>query len=303
MRGMTFIGQQEMFFTYPVIRMVKLSRKLRKNRCARNGRKNQLGGVITNQWTFDGSKIAGVNNYGQINKVFSDCDYKAPSISVPAGGLPGFAPAATPVGPLGFLKFWGGKRRSAKRTGRKTRSRKQAGGGGGIGYSRTDFEVVGGVNPIANQRALGCESGAAGPSAAASALPMAAAAKPWYQFWGGKRSTRKMKRTQRLAKRLKRAMRGGASDLASAFAPPMNPTSPLTLTAPYSAANPVYEAPKAGFGVEAPAGGNNAGMPPYEIYKGYDASKPVVSGPCLQKGGKRKTRKARKSKKRSHRKH
>jgi len=99
-------------------------------------------------------------------------------------------------------------------------------------------------------------------------------------------------------------MRGGASDLASAFAAPMNPTSPLTLTAPYSAANPVYEAPKAGFGVEAPAGGNNAGMPPYEIYKGYDASKPVVSGPCLQKGGKRSAKRSqRKSKKRTHRKH
>ncbi len=282
--------------------MVKLSRKLRKNRCARNGRKNnQLGGVLTNQWTFDGSKIAGVNNYGQVNKVFSDCDYKAPSISVPAGGLPGFAPAATAAssGPLGFLKFWGGKRRSGRNGKRSQRKRStMRGGGGGIGYSRTDFEVVGGVNPIANQRALGCESGAVGPSSAASALPMAAAAKPWYQFWGGKRT----RRTHR-----KHKMRGGAADLASAFAPPMNPTSPLTLTAPYSAANPVYEAPKAGFGVEAPAGGNNAGMPPYEIYKGYDASKAVVSGPCIQKGGKRsgkrKTRKVRKSKKRTHRKH
>jgi hypothetical protein len=283
--------------------MVKLSRKLRKNRCARNGRKNQLGGVITNQWTFDGSKIAGVNNYGQVNKVFSDCDYKAPSISVPAGGLPGFAPAATPAGPLGFLKFWGGKRsgRKGKRTQRKTRSRKQAGGGGGIGYSRTDFEVVGGVNPIANQRALGCESGAVGPSSAASALPMDAAAKPWYQFWGGRRGKRSTKRTRRTQRKHK--MRGGASDLASAFAPPMNPTSPLTLTAPYSGNAVVYESPRVGFSTIAPTGGNNAGQPPYEIHQGYDASKPVVSGPCLQKGGKRKTRKARKSKKRTHRKH
>jgi hypothetical protein len=290
--------------------MAGLSRKHRKNRCARNGRKNnQLGGVITNQWTFDGSKIAGVNNYGQVNKVFTDCDYKAPSISVAPGGLPGFAPAATASGPLGFLKFWGGKR-SAKRSGRKT-SRKQAGGGGGIGYSRTDFEVVGGVNPIANQRALGCESGAVGPSAAASALPVAAAPAAGFlsslKFWGGKRKGKRSakRRTQRTHK-----MRGGAADLASAFAAPMNPSSPLTLTTPYSAANPVYEAPKAGFGVEAPAGGNNAGMPPYEIYKGYDASKPVVSGPCLQKGGKRRSAKraqrkrlTRKTKKRTHRKH
>lgn len=279
--------------------MVKLSRKHRKNGCARNGRKNQLGGVITNQWTFDGSKIAGVNNYGQVNKVFSDCDYKAPSISVPAGGLPGFAPAATQEGPLSFLKFWGGKRtgRSVKRS-----SRKQAGGGGGIGYSRTDFEVVGGVNPIANQRALGCESGAMGPSSAASMMPVAAPASflSSLKFFGGRRGKRSVKRLTKRTRRTHRKMRGGASDLASAFAPPMNPISPLTLTAPYSAANPVYEAPKAGFGVEAPAGGNNAGMPPYEIYKGYDASKPVVSGPCLQKGGKRKTRK---SKKRTHRKH
>lgn len=285
--------------------MAGLSRKHRKNRCARNGRKNnQLGGVLTNQWTFDGSKIAGVNNYGQVNKVFSDCDYKAPSISVAPGGLPGFAPAATPSGPLGFLKFWGGKRRGGRKSVRKTK-RSMRGGGGGIGYSRTDFEVVGGVNPIANQRALGCESGAVGPSAAASALPVVAAAKPWYQLWGGKRSTRKMKRS---AKRSHR-MRGGASDLASAFAAPMNPSSPLTLTTPYSAANPVYEAPKTGFEVLPPTGGNNAGMPPYEVYKGYDASKPVVSGPCLQKGGKRSAKRSqrkrltRKSKKRTHRKH
>ncbi len=300
-----------MFFTSPVIRMVKLSRKLRKNRCARNGRKsNQLGGVLTNQWTFDGSKIAGVNNYGQVNKVFSDCGYKAPSINVSAGGLPGFAPAATAAssGPLGFLKFWGGKRSGRKG---KRSTRKQAGGGGGIGYSRTDFEIVGGVNPIANQRALGCESGAVGPSSAASALPMAAAAKPWYQFWGGRRGKRSAKRSTQRKRRTHRKMRGGASDLASAFAPPMNPTSPLTLTAPYSAANPMYEAPKAGFEVVPPTGGNNAGQPPYEIYKGYDASKAVVSGPCIQppaqkggkRSGKRKTRKVRKSKKRTHRKH
>jgi hypothetical protein len=291
--------------------MVKLSRKLRKNRCARNGRKNnQLGGVITNQWTFDGSKIAGVNNYGQVNKVFTDCDYKAPSISVPAGGLPGFAPAATPAGPLGFLKFWGGKRR----TGRKGKRSTMRGGGGGIGYSRTDFEVVGGVNPIANQRALGCESGAVGPSSAASALPIDAAAKPWYQFWGGRRLAKRLsKRSTQRKRRTHRKMRGGASDLASAFAPPMNPTSPLTLTAPYSAANPVYEVPsRAGFSTDAPAGGNNAGMPPYEQYNA-NSSRPVPSGPCIQpqtpiqKGGKRsakhKTRKTRKSKKRTHRKH
>jgi hypothetical protein len=286
-----------MFFTSPVIRMVKLSRKLRKNRCARNGRKNQLGGVITNQWTFDGSKIAGVNNYGQVNKVFSDCDYKAPSISVPAGGLPGFAPAATPAGPLGFLKFWGGKRRLAKRTQRKRltqrSSRKQAGGGGGIGYSRTDFEVVGGVNPIANQRALGCESGAAGPSASASMMPVAAPTSflSSLKFWGGKRKGKPLsKRSTQRKRRTHRKMRGGASDLASAFAPPMNPTSPLTLTAPYSGNAVVYESPRVGFSTIAPTGGNNAGQPPYEIHQGYDASKPVVSGPCLQKGGKRKTK-------------
>jgi hypothetical protein len=271
--------------------MAGLSRKHRKNRCARNGRKNnQLGGVLTNQWTFDGSKIAGVNNYGQVNKVFSDCDYKAPSISVAAGGLPGFAPAASAQGPLGFLKFWGGKRSGKKSVKRTQRKRSMRGGGGGIGYSRTDFEVVGGVNPIANQRALGCESGAVGPSAAASALPTPAPVGGLLsslKFWGGKRSTRKMKRTQRKGKR---AMRGGASDLASAFAAPMNPSSPLTLTTPYSAANPVYESPRAGFSTDAPSGGNNSGMPPYEIHQGYDASKPVVSGPCLQKGGKRKTK-------------
>jgi hypothetical protein len=288
--------------------MVKLSRKLRKNRCARNGRKNQLGGVITNQWTFDGSKIAGVNNYGQVNKVFTDCDYKAPSISVPAGGLPGFAPAATPAGPLGFLKFWGGKRRTGRKGKRTQRKRStMRGGGGGIGYSRTDFEVVDGVNPIANQRALGCESGAMGPSSSASMMPVAAPAGflSSLKFWGGKRSAKRLSKgkrsTKRSAKRrTHRKMRGGASDLASAFAPPMNPTSPLSLTAPYSAANPVYEVPsRAGFSTDAPAGGNNAGMPPYEQYNA-NSSRIVPSGPCKQTGGKLKTRK---SKKRTHRKH
>ena len=295
--------------------MAGLSRKNRKNRCARNGRKNnQLGGVLTNQWTFDGSKIAGVNNYGQVNKVFTDCDYKAPSISVSSGGLPGFAPAATASGPLGFLKFWGGKR-SGRRTQRKRtqrkrtqRKRSQRGGGGGIGYSRTDFEVVGGVNPIANQRALGCESGAMGPSSAASMMPVAAAPTNFLsslKFFGGKRSA---KRTQRKRSAKRSTMRGGASDLASAFAAPMNPSSPLTLTAPYSGNAMVYEVPKVGFAVEAPAGGNNAGMPPYEVYNA-NSSRPVPSGPCLQKGGKRSVKRAqrkrltRKSKKRTHRKH
>ena len=296
--------------------MAGLSRKNRKNRCARNGRKNnQLGGVVTRQWTFDGGKIPHVNNYGQVNRVFTDCDYKAPSISVPSGGLPGFAPAATASAPLGFLKFWGGKR-SAKRLGRKSvrkTKRSMRGGGGGIGYSRTDFEVVGGVNPIANQRALGCESGAMGPSAAASALPMASApaAGPlsFLKFWGGKRKGKQSaKRTQRKRSAKRSTMRGGASDLASAFAAPMNPSSPLTLTAPYSGNAMVYEVPKVGFSTDAPIGGNNAGMPPYEQYNA-NSSRPVPSGPCLQKGGKRSVKRAqrkrltRKSKKRTHRKH
>jgi hypothetical protein len=148
-----------------------------------------------------------------------------------------------------------------------------------------------------------------GPSSAASMMPVAAApaAGPlgFLKFWGGKRSVkRSAKRTQRLAKRLKRSMRGGASDLASAFAAPMNPSSPLTLTAPYSGNAMVYEVPKVGFSTDAPIGGNNAGMPPYEQYNA-NSSRPVPSGPCLQKGGKRRSakRKTRKSKKRTHRKH
>ena len=88
--------------------MNSTSRKQRKNGCSRNGRKNKMvGGVLTNQWTFDGSKVAGVNNYGQVNKVFSDCDYKAPAISVGAAGLPGFSVEDAPRSLLSSLKFWG----------------------------------------------------------------------------------------------------------------------------------------------------------------------------------------------------
>lgn len=250
------------------------SRKQRKNGCSRNGRKNKMvGGVLTNQWTFDGSKVAGVNNYGQVNKVFTDCDYKAPAISVGAAGLPGFSVEDAPRSLLSSLKFWGGKRKGKKtqrkrRTLRRTLRKTQRAGGGGIGYSRTDFEVVG-PNPIANQRSLGCESGAAGPMPP-SAPVMDGGILSKLKFWGGKRRT----------------MKGGMSPLDQAFDVMPVRGSPYTLTPPGGL---VYEAPKAGFGIEAPAGGNQAGLPPYDVRVGYD-SKPVLSGPCM-KGGKKKTKK------------
>lgn len=255
--------------------MNRTSRKQRKNGCSRNGRKSKMvGGVLTNQWTFDGSKVAGVNNYGQVNKVFTDCDYKAPAISVGAAGLPGFSVADAPTSLLSSLKFWGGKRKG-KKTQRKTKKTQKA-GGGGLAYGNT-FEMQG-PNPVTIQTRLGCESGAVGPMPPSTpAVDGGMLSK--LKFWGGKKTQRKMK--------------GGMSPLGSAFDVMPVRGSPYTLTPPGGL---VYEAPKAGFSIEAPVGGNQAGLPPYEIRVGYD-SKPVLSGPCM-KGGKRKT--SRKTKKRTH---
>lgn len=259
------------------------SRKQRKNGCSRNGRKNKMvGGVLTNQWTFDGSKVAGVNNYGQVNKVFTDCDYKAPAISVSAAGLPGFSVADAPRSLLSSLKFWGGKRKG-KKTARKTLRKAQRAGGGGMAYGNT-FEMQG-PNPVTIQTRLGCESGAAGPMPP-SAPVVDGSFLSKLKFWGGKKTHRK-------------GMKGGMSPLAGAFDVMPVRGSPYTLTPP---GGMVYEAPKAGFSIDAPVGGNQAGLPPYEIRNAYDA-KPVLAGPCKMSGGKRKTRKVRKTKKRTGRKH
>ena len=237
-----------------------------------------VGGVLTNQWTFDGSKVAGVNNYGQVNKVFTDCDYKAPAISVSAAGLPGFSVADAPRSLLSSLKFWGGKK-----TARKTLRKAQRAGGGGMAYGNT-FEMQG-PNPVTIQTRLGCESGAAGPMPP-SAPVVDGSFLSKLKFWGGKKTHRK-------------GMKGGMSPLAAAFDIMPVRGSPYTLTPP---GGMVYEAPKAGFSIDAPVGGNQAGLPPYEIRNAYD-SKPVLAGPCKMSGGKRKTRKVRKSKKRTGRKH
>jgi hypothetical protein len=154
--------------------MISSSRKFRKNGCARNGRKNQLGGALTTQVSFDGSRIPGVIN-GQVHNATTDCAYKASPITVVPGGLPGFSSAATAAP---WWKFFGGKRRSTRR---------QTGGGGGIGYSRTDFEVVGGVNPLAHHTALGCASGATGP--VASAAPPAGGF--FSKIFGGRRRSQR----------------------------------------------------------------------------------------------------------------
>ncbi len=306
------------------------------------------GGALVSQYTV-GDRIPGVANYAQEIKSFNDCGYKAPAITVAQSGLPGFSGAAA-GGLFSGLKFWGGKRR----TGRKTMKKRgganasksvfknaknalmglftqatnaplqptnapvqptnvnmepepmnmpaapmnmpaapmnmpaapvnmpaapmnmpinvistngQTGGGGGMAYG-TAFEM-GGVNPLTIQTRLGCESGAG----------QTQAAQPSFfgkLFSGGGR----------------RRMRGGSADYASAFDIMARQPSNLVLTSPYSGQGVVYEAPRAGFGVES---SGSTGVPPFEIYKGYDASK-ALSGPCTQKGGK-KSKKSKKGKK------
>jgi hypothetical protein len=155
----------------------------------------------------------------------------------------------------------------------------QVGGGGGMAYG-TAFEM-GGVNPLTIQTRLGCESGAG----------QVQAAQPSFlgKLFSGGRSA--------FAERRRRRQHGGSADYASAFDIMARQPSNLVLTSPYSGQGLVYEAPRAGFGVEA---SGSTGVPPFEIYKGYDASK-ALSGPCTQKGGKKskkskKTKKAKKSK-------
>jgi hypothetical protein len=323
------------------------SKKQRKGgRCARNGRKNMLGGVVTNQWTM-GERIPGVNNYAQVNKVFSDCDYKgAPQVSVTPSGLPGFSVGDAPSSFLSSLKFWGGKRtRKTRKTMKKGKGKGkkymkgglnilgfqvpgteetpvpaepvatipmngnnknkvnpiaplpnvpvsepevplQQGGAGGLAYGPS-FEVIG-PNPVRFETRLGCESGAAGPQPPMmQAVDTSILSK--LKFWGGKKT--------RNARKTRKNMKGGSAPFASAFDIQAVRGSPYTLTPP---GGNVYEVPRAGFSIDAPLGGNNAGMPPYDQVNGYPSA-PVLAGPCM-KGGKRRThRKSKKhGKRRSH---
>jgi hypothetical protein len=333
-----------------------------------------VGGVVTQQWTV-GDRIPGVNNYAQVNKVFSDCDYKgAPQVSVTPSGLPGFSVGDAPSSFLSSLKFWGGKRtRKTRKTMKKGKGKKhmkgglpfgldtifgtgeasapapasapaiaeenfsnvkanlnskppiknqfpfdyvtnnvgktranknmekintslfdsqvpeseaQQGGAGGLAYGPS-FEVIG-PNPVRFETRLGCESGAAGPQP-----PMMQAADTSIlsklKFWGGKKT--------RNARKTRKNMKGGSAPFASAFDIQDVRGSPYTLTPP---GGNVYEVPTAGFRIEAPLGGNNAGQPPYDQVTGYPSA-PVLAGPCM-KGGKRRThRKSKKhGKRRSH---
>ena len=298
-----------------------------------------LGGVVTQQWTV-GDRIPGVANYAQVNKVFSDCDYKgAPQVSVTPSGLPGFSVGDAPSSFLSSLKFWGGKRKTRKtmKKGKKhmkgglpfgldnifgkgnanenmkkintslfnnspaepepapeqepapmpeqpVSNNGQQGGAGGLAYGPS-FEVIG-PNPVRFETRLGCESGAAGPQPPMmQAVDSSILSK--LKFWGGKktRNTRKTRKN----------MKGGMAPLAGAFDVQAVRGSPYTLTPP---GGNVYEVPRAGFSIDAPLGGNNAGMPPYDQVNGYPAA-PVLAGACKMTGGRRKT--SRKTKKRSHR--
>jgi hypothetical protein len=316
---------------------VGMPRTNRKRRsCARNARKNMTGGALVSQYTV-GDRIPGVANYAQEIKSFNDCGYKAPAISVSQSGLPGFSGVSG-------LKFWGGKRRTGRKTMKKrggantnqntnktvlnkaknafmglftqpaqatnapaqatnvnmgpepalenspvpmpnmpanvVSTNEQAGGGGGMAYG-TAFEM-GGVNPLTIQTRLGCESGAG----------QVQAAQP--SFFGKLFSGGRSAFAERRGKSSSRRMHGGSADYASAFDVMARQPSNLVLTSPYSGQGLVYEAPRVGFGVEA---SGSTGVPPFEIYKGYDASK-ALSGPCTQKGGKKskKSKKAKKSK-------
>ena len=285
-----------------------------------------VGGVVTQQWTV-GDRIPGVNNYAQVNKVFSDCDYKgAPQVSVTPSGLPGFSVGDAPNSFLSSLKFWGGKRKTRKTMKKGKKGKKggflglenffgnknanktskepvvvaesvepvgsapavpntplpmppgQVGGAGGLAYGPS-FEVIG-PNPVRFETRLGCESGAAGPQPPMmQAVDSSILSK--LKFWGGKRRGKTMK--------------GGMAPLAGAFDVQSVRGSPYTLTPP---GGNVYEVPRAGFSIDAPLGGNNAGMPPYDVRNGYPAA-PVLAGACMKGGRRRKT--SRKTKKRSHR--
>lgn len=255
-------------------RMKISSRKHRKNGCSRNGRKNtMMGGVLTSQWTV-GERIPDVNNYAQINKSFTTCDYKAPAINVSPAGLPGFSAVDTMTKP--WWNIFGGKRATRK-------SKKMNGGGGGLAYGNA-FEMQG-PNPVTIQTRLGCESGVQGPMAPTPIMDTGILSK--LKFWGGKdRKTRKTRKTRKDRK----TMQGGSAPLTGAFDIMDVRGSPLSL-GPNNGL--VYDAPRAGFSTDAPV--VQTGIPPYELHNAYD-SKPILAGPCI-KGGKRNTRKTRKTKK------
>ena len=297
-----------------------------------------VGGVVTQQWTV-GDRIPGVNNYAQVNKVFSDCDYKgAPQVSVTPSGLPGFSVGDAPSSFLSSLKFWGGKRtRKTRKTMKK--GKKHMKGGLPFGLDKvfgTEEESVPApaepvaniptnkkvnnipIAPLPNVEVPEPQQGGAGGLAYGPSFEVigpnpvrfetrlgcesgAAGPQPPMMQAADTSILSKLKFWGGKKTRNTRKTRKNMKGGSAPFASAFDIQD--VRGSPYTLTPPggnVYEVPQTGFGIVAPLGGNNAGQPPYDQVAGYPSA-PVLAGPCM-KGGKRRThRKSKKhGKRRSH---